>query len=815
MAAVLVLVPTFGRGGQSGSPFWANDWAAQTLSSLSLREKIGQLVHIRVQGRFLNHHSQEFTDLRDQIRRNRVGGLILFAGNVYESAVLLNDLQRESKLPLIVSADFERGAAFRISDATSFPWTMALGAAGSEDLAYQEGVVTGREARALGVHWVYAPVLDVNNNPDNPVINIRSYGEDPKLVARLGAAFIRGCREQGVLTTAKHFPGHGDTATDSHIGLPVVGSDASRLDAVELVPFRSAIAAGVDAVMTAHVAVPHITGASDVPATLSARVLGGLLRERLGFQGIVVTDALEMGAITTRTWSGKAAVRALAAGADILLLPPNNDVAIDEVERAVRRGELSEERISRSAAKVLEAKARLGLDRDRFSTLERIAETVASPESQRLAAEIAERSVTLVRDQDHVLPINPIRPPRICSIAISSELDSSPAGVFQTELRRRYPNARTAALDTRAPDDMVASVLKSAAEAEVVVVATVVRVVTGRGNVALPEVQRALLGKLFALGKPVVWVTFGNPYLLRHYPRARTYLCTFSYADVSQAAAARALAGEIAIDGKMPVSIPDLTPVGAGIRVAKLEMTLRTATPESKGLRAGAFRKVEQMIEVQRAKGVLSAAALAVAYRGGLVEEVLPNGRFEAASLIRPLVLAPAAWLLSDGGHLLLDAPAADYVAESRDTRAVRALLEQSDPAAMALLAEVVGRAAGRSVETLVETALFRPLGMTSTSYAGGKLTTSARDLTVFGQMLVNGGLYDHRRFFRRETVARFAPWKGEQSPLAVFSGKGAMVVVEPERNLVMAFLAKDGRPGVAEVEKAVAAAVTDTLPAR
>src|SRR5262245_41278632 len=234
LAVAVLLVATYVRGGQNPSSFRADDWAAQTVSSLSLREKIGQLVHIRVQGRFLNHHSQEFADLRDQIRRNQIGGLILFAGNVYESAVLLNDLQRESKLPLIVSADFERGAALRVSDATSFPWTMAVGAAGSEDLAYQEGVVTGREARALGVHWVYAPVLDVNNNPDNPVINIRSYGEDPNLVARLGAAFIRGCREQGVLTTAKHFPGHGDTATDSHIGLPVVGSDASRLDAVEL-----------------------------------------------------------------------------------------------------------------------------------------------------------------------------------------------------------------------------------------------------------------------------------------------------------------------------------------------------------------------------------------------------------------------------------------------------------------------------------------------------------------------------------------------------------------------------------------------------
>src|SRR5207245_2749788 len=206
--------------------------------------------------------------------------------------------------------------------------------------------------------WVYAPVLDVNSNPHNPVINVRSYGEDPNLVARLGAAFIRGCREQGVLTTAKHFPGHGDTATDSHIGLAVVSADRARLDRVELVPCRGAIAAGVDSVMTAHVAVPRVTGESDVPATLSPRVLTELLREGLGFQGIVVTDALEMGGITSRAWAGKAAVQALAAGADALLLSPNVDAAVDAVGGAVRRGESSEARVGRSCVRLLEATAR-------------------------------------------------------------------------------------------------------------------------------------------------------------------------------------------------------------------------------------------------------------------------------------------------------------------------------------------------------------------------------------------------------------------------------------------------------------------------
>ncbi|PYV18905.1 MAG: hypothetical protein DMG07_02970 [Acidobacteria bacterium] len=805
-------------------------WAGRTLSTLSLREKIGQLVQIRLPGKFLNRRSREFLEILDQIRRNQVGGLILFAGNVYESAILLNDLQRESKLPLIVAADFERGASFRIADTTSFPWTMAVGATGSEDLAYQEGVITGREARALGVTWVYAPVLDVNSNPDNPVINVRSYGEDPNLVARLGAAFIRGCREQGVLTTAKHFPGHGDTATDSHIGLPVVSADRSRLDRVELVPFRTAIAAGVDAVMTAHVAVPRVTGEGDLPATLSPRVLTELLRERLGFQGIVVTDALEMGGITSRAWAGKAAVQALAAGADALLLSPNVDAAIDAVERAVRRGEISEARIERSCVKLLEAKARLGLDRERAVSLERIAAEVASPESQRIAAEIADRSITLVRDRGRLVPIDPIRPPRIFSVALSSELDSAPAAVFQAELKRRFPGARTASIDPRAPDDLVASILKSAAEADTIVCATVVRVITGRGNVALPEVERRFLERLFGAGKPVVWITFGNPYLLRHYRQVGTYLAAFSYADVSQVAAARALAGETAITGKMPVSIPELAPIGTGLRVPKLEMTLKAAPAESMGLEANALRATERMLAGYLEEGTLSDAALAVGYRGALVLQSGTRARLEATALAGTIGLVAAAWMLVESGQLQMEAPVRDYVPEFGEPWAanlkVRGLLEQPGGRAAGLLAESVARASGRKVDALVARELLEPLGIASNA--------SARDLAVFGQMLLNGGLYDHRRFLRAETVARLIagpPWNRASAPswastvfsssaFGVSDGEGAMLWVDPVRELVLALVTRqsartrDSR-ALAEAERALALSVTTAVARR
>jgi beta-glucosidase-like glycosyl hydrolase len=545
-------------------------WVDNTMKSLNLRDKVAQLIKIRVAGRFLNRRSPEYLALESQIRRNHVGGVILFAGNIYESAILLNELQHMSQLPLLVAADFERGASFRIADTTSFPWTMAIGATGSEEFAYQQGAITAQEARALGVHWVYAPVMDVNNNPDNPVINIRSFGEDPHLVARLGTAFIRGSRDNGVLTTAKHFPGHGDTATDSHIGLAVIPSDQSRLDSVELVPFRQAIEAGVDAIMTAHVAVPRVTGEPDIPATLSAKVLTDLLRNRLKFDGLVITDAMEMGGITTRYGTGKAAIRAVQAGADMLLLPPDTDAAIEEITGAVERGEISEKRIDQSVERILATKSRLRLQEERTVPIDQIASIIATPENQKLAQEIADRSMTLLKDEGHLVPIDPARPRKIFSLMLSTDLDTSPGALFQSEMRRRFPSIETASMDPRAAENLAERTLKSAASADLIVVSTIVRVITGTGGVGLPDKQRALVERLFRAGKPVIWVAFGNPYVLRSFPRAPTYLCTFSYSDVSYIAAARALSGEIPISGKMPVSIPGLAKVGNGLQVAAL-----------------------------------------------------------------------------------------------------------------------------------------------------------------------------------------------------------------------------------------------------
>jgi beta-N-acetylhexosaminidase len=826
-------------------------WVKRKLSRMTLKDKVGQLIGVRVSGKFYNRQSPDFLDLKKEVELNHVGCAILFAGNVYESAVLLNQLQKLSSLPLIVSADFERGVSFRIADTTSFPWTMAIGATGSEEFAYQEGATTAREARALGVHWIFAPVMDVNNNPGNPVINIRSFGEDPHLVARLGSAFIRGARDNGVLTTAKHFPGHGDTATDTHIGLAVVPSDLARLNSIELVPFKAAILAGVDSIMSAHVAVPQVTGEPGMPATLSSKVLTGLLRETIGFKGLIVTDAMEMGGITTRFWTGQAAVRALQAGADMLLLPPDTNVAIQEVVRAVKRGDLSEERINQSVRRVLEAKTKLGLHKQRLINLDRIADLIAAPADQKLAQEMADRSITLLKNDGPLVPLDPLRSQNIFSVVLSSDLDAAPGNIFQSELRRRFPSIRAAAIDPRTPGETVSNVIRTASEADVIICSTLVRVISGKGNVALPENQRLVIDRLIASGKPVLWLAFGNPYLLNLYPQVAAYLCTFSYADVSQIAAARAVSGEIPVVGKTPVSIPGYAGVGDGLQLPKLDMTLHVRPPETAGLSQAAFEEVQKLLESYVEAKAFPGAALVVGYKGAIVLDTAAgrldytansprvNGDtiYDLASLSKAIGTTAAAMMLVESGRLLLTAPVQDYLPEfsgpnkekvqvqhlllhctglpafqafyqqnrgyDQMLNAVYATPLEFEPGertlysdlGMILLGEIISRVSGQPLDRILSDRLFGPLGMKSTTYNPPKawrsriaptendpwrkrivrgevhdenafamggvaghagLFSTAHDLAVFAQTILNRGLYDYRRYWAADTIAKF-----------------------------------------------------------
>src|SRR5947199_1902659 len=404
-------------------------WAEKELKRMSLDEKIGQLILVGINATFLNQDSEAFRALRHQIVDNHVGGIILFRGPVYESVVLVNRMQELAKYPLLISADLEAGSGMRFDDTVNFPWNMAIAATGNPEYARRAGELTGREARALGVQQIYAPVSDVNNNAANPVINVRSYGEDPKDVARFVAAFVGGAQHAGVIATAKHFPGHGDTATDSHRGLPEIDVTRERLNSVELVPFRAAVNAGVGAVMDGHIGLPLIDPTAitplprdvklkpietedggeivvekgTMPTTLSP-VMNGILRRELNFDGLIVTDAMSMSGLTLYFTQEEASVRAIDAGADLLLKPADPDAVLRGVRAAVKSGRLSEKRIEESARKVLAAKYDLGLVQNRITPLDQIDQEVAGKKANELADDIADDAITLVKNDAKLLP---------------------------------------------------------------------------------------------------------------------------------------------------------------------------------------------------------------------------------------------------------------------------------------------------------------------------------------------------------------------------------------------------------------------------
>ena len=544
-------------------------WVANTMEKMALEEKVGQLIACRYTGRFVNMDSEFVDELKTLVAEQKIGGLILFAGDVYETAHLNNSLQEKAKIPLLIASDLERGLGNQIDGATLFPPVMSLGAADSEELAYRMGKITALEARAIGIHMTYAPVVDVNINPDNPIINVRSFGEDPEQVGRLAVPFIKGCQENGLIATAKHFPGHGDTDEDSHTVLPTVNADRERLDRVEIYPFKIAVESGVQAIMAAHLSLPALDPRQNVPSSLSKPILTGLLREELGFKGIIVTDAMGMGGVTTLFEPEEAALRAIKAGIDMVLLPPKPKEVIEALIQAVRDGEISEERIDLSVKRILEAKARLGLYKQKLVDLALLDIRIAPRAHLRQAEVTFEKSMTLVKNEDAVVPLSKENQ----SIAILS-LSSDPGGFFAgrtfvREMKKKSSRIMEFYAEATTGQDYLDSAFKNARNADVLVIALFSRLRADKGSVGLEMNHVHLIREAVKLSKNVLVVSFGSPYFLRHFPEVDAYMCAYRYADEAMMAAARALFGEIDIQGKLPVSIPELYPIGHGLTVPK------------------------------------------------------------------------------------------------------------------------------------------------------------------------------------------------------------------------------------------------------
>lgn len=540
------------------------DWVERTLAQLSLEERAAQVVVPWVGGHYAARRSEDMARLRRWVERG-IGGVVISVGLPHSVAAKLNALQSWARVPLLVFSDLESGPGMRLAGVwslphllpqgggTSFPPVMALGAVGDPALAEAVGRVVAREGRAVGIHATLAPVLDVNVEPANPIINVRSLGEDPAAVARLGVAFLRGVQAEGMLAVAKHFPGHGDTRVDSHLELPAVPFDSARLAAVELVPFRAAVAAGVAGVLVGHLALTGIEGPAAPPASLSPRVVGWL-RRGWGFDGLVVTDALDMGAVVRRYGPGEAAVRALEAGADVLLQAPDVDASIEAIVAAVRSGRLPAARLDEAVRRILRAKQRLGLDRRRWVRLDEIDERVGVPEHQALARRVAEGSLVLLRDSARLLPLP--AGARVALLVVAEPADLVAGRALERALRQGGSEVRTLRLASRAGPEDGARWAAALDSVERIVVAFHVSPREYRGRVDVAADLGAWLDEQARRGRPMIAVAFGSPYVVGAVPHAPTALLAWGGGEVSQEAVAAALLGRIVPRGRLPVRVP-------------------------------------------------------------------------------------------------------------------------------------------------------------------------------------------------------------------------------------------------------------------
>jgi CubicO group peptidase (beta-lactamase class C family)/beta-glucosidase-like glycosyl hydrolase len=725
------------------------------------------------------------------------------------------------------------------------------------------GKITVLESRAVGVHWIYAPDADVNNNPGNPIINTRSFGEDPARVSEFVSAFVRGVEENGGLATAKHFPGHGDTAADSHIDLPVIRADRARLNTLELVPFRAAISSGAGSIMTGHLNVPSLEPDPNTPATLSQNILTGLLRDEMGYQGLIVTDAMDMGGITVRYAPGEAAVRAIVAGIDAILMSPVPDAAFEALQAAVKSGRISKARLDASVRRILQAKARLGLHANCLVDVNALNQKFASVAWQKEAQEISDRGVTLLRDTPHRLPLDATKPSRALLLAFYADPEPYPGEDLERELRSRFDSVTTLRADTRFVN---AGTLKLPPpdSYDLAILALFVRVSDRKGNVDVPAEQAAVAEQLYKAGKPIITVGFGSPYLIEKFPQAETWLAAFGISDVAQISVARALFGQIPVRGHLPVTIPGVNlKAGFGLELAANPMAVLPMDAKEEKKLQPAFDVIEKAISEKAFPG----ATLAVGYRGKVSVHAFgklsydakaaaanPNTMYDIASLTKVVATTTLVAKLVEGDFAVpldLDAKIERYLpewaggpnAEWRNRVTVRHLLTHTSglPAfkeywrttnsrvtakrstgkqdtlarifaepleyepgtreiysdlGIILMAEIVERLTGRTLDDLAKSTIFSPLGMKDTMYRPPKklwpqiapteidnqlrhrlvqgevhdenafaiggvsghagIFSTAPDLAAFCQMVMNGGVYAHQRILRRATIAQF-----------------------------------------------------------
>ena len=728
-------------------------WAERQFRQMTLDEKIAQLFVIRLDGDFQNANSPSYRQAVSLVGSFGAGGLVFGPGAPMTQIAMANDLQARARRPLLVAQDTEWGVGMRIGEATSFPPAMALGATRDASHAYRVGYVTAREARALGVHQLYAPVADVNNNPKNPIINIRSFGGTPALVGTMASAFARGAQRGGTLATVKHFPGHGDTDVDSHINLPVLRFDRTRLDTLELSPFREVLDAGVESVMTGHLALPALTVSDSVPATLSRPITHDLLRGDLGFDGLVVTDALNMEAVTHTFGVGETAVRVLESGADLILMSTNPHAAHDAIRTAVTNGRLDTTQINNSVRRLLAAKQQLGLHETRQVPLPKTRHQVARRSHEVLSRTIARESVTLLANEDGLLPLTP---PEQYDALVVTLSDSEYPGTGEAFINRLRDQPAIETLDTRRLDPRsdptdVNDHLAAASDYDVVIVPSFLRVRAWSGSIGLSDMHHDFLENLVRQdGPPVAFVAFGNPYAPTGLvPAPDVILAAYGSGDASQRAAAQALGGAAGTPGRLPVTIPDVAQKGAGISLDPVAP--REGLPESVGMDDARLARLDTLLRSAMLDEAFPGATVAVG-RGPAVAKldargyftydqkrpVTTDAQYDLASLTKVVATTTAAMLLYESDSLELDASVARYLPEfaqkGKEAVTVRQLLTHSSGLKPYLGPTERGPTRAALLDTIMAQPLTYPPG-TESNYSGLNMLTLMRIVeTLSGQ---------------------------------------------------------------------------------
>lgn len=841
LTSCFILLVTTCAGTKKVTP---TNWVDSQLQSMTLEEKVGQMMALAYIPKFYHEENADFNRLLSCVKNYGIGGVMIFQGEPYAVARTLEKLQSSAEIPLWVMADIEWGVSMRVQEGITFLPNMAIGAIGSEEYAYQMGKITAQEARAIGIHVGFVPVMDVNNNPDNVIINTRSYGEDPLLVARLGSAFIKGLQENGVYATAKHFPGHGDTNVDSHIGLPTISAPLERMQKVELPPFKAAVEAGVKLVMVAHITYSDVPSMQGRPATLDPYFTEEVLRKQFNFQGLIVTDAMDMGGIVNNYWSGEAAVRAINSGIDMILMTPNFEPTYRFVVQAIKDGRISAERIDQSVRRILHAKFEQGLYQKPVINLDELEKVMGRPEHVRQAEEIANLAMTLLKDQYHVFPL---QADKIDSIGILTITDGDYGLLYESRLRqevsRRVPAVLSGLIDYRSCQADIQKLKEVMNSAQAVIIGLFVRWGSYKGSVSLSDSTVALLKDLFHLDKPIAVISFGSPYLIRQLPETPSYLCSYDTSPLAIRAAVRATFGEIPLQAKLPVSIPNHYQIGDGLERAAYSMELQTELQDS------LFKAAYQVIEEAIDDSIFPGAQIAIikdnkilAHRGFGRQTydvnsppVTTKTMYDLASVTKVTATTLVAMKLYEQKLIRLDIPVNSYLPQFKgglkDSITLRHLLTHSagirawdrlwehasnrqealeyiynlpleytpgdsmvySDLGIIMVGEVLETVTGKTIDQLAQDLIIKPLGLKSTMYnppqnlwkdiapteIGGDLKrglihgtvhdentfflggvsshaglfSTAEDLAVLSQMLLNKGIYRHQRFYNPQTI--------------------------------------------------------------